>query len=508
MSYSIRKKVFLISISTTLCGFLLVITFFNVIIRNYIHKEATIQLNHAIASISPDTAVPIEAQYSITLVTDDTKRLSQEMEPDNIITFSVSSIPVVKEGKESVSAVTAKSVVIPDETKTAVDSINWNLMNDTYDMDYFVLDTSNNSLIYPFSFEESSEKENATVNFYKEPEIVALKEYALNHDISAPQRVRLNTSSYYVMEKEIGNETKAVFYKNVQPLEDLAAAINTILFLLLLLSGIVTIAATMGLTNGIVHSIQKLCAFANAIGEGNLQQQQLQLKEKELSVLEKDMNTMAQKLSEHDIEQKTFFQNVSHELKTPLMSIQGYAEGITSHVFENEQTEEAANIILTESDRLTEMINNLLYLSRLDSGNYVKKEEAFDCTEILKETVEQFQLFAAEKEIEYEQIGEAFLIEGDWEGFQKAISNILTNALRYADCEIKISCDCENRMIEISDDGMGIDEKDLPYIFKRFYKGKNGCSGIGLAISFAAIKSMNGTITAQNKNGAVFTICF
>lgn len=504
MRYSIRKKVFLISICTTLCGFLLVITFFNVIIRNYIDTEATKQLNHVIASISPNAAVPMRAEYSITLTTDNMELSQQPVQASNVITFSVVEPLDVQESTSLVSSVTATE--ISKEAEIAVDYINWNLINETYDMDYFIIDTSNNSLVYPpFSFQE---QENTNVKFYKEPEIVVLKEYALKHDISTPQRVHLNTSSYYVMQKDIGNQTKAVFYKNVQPLEDLAAVINTILFLLLLISSIITITATMGLTNGIVQSIQKLCAFANAIGEGDLKQQQLQLKEKELSVLERDMNTMAKKLSQHNIEQKTFFQNVSHELKTPLMSIQGYAEGITSHVFEYEQSEEAAAIILAESDKLTEMINNLLYLSRLDSGIYMEKEETFDCTEILKEIVEQFQLFTAEKEIQYKQTGENFLIDGNWEAFQKAISNILTNALRYADSQIKIACDCENRMIEISDDGKGIAEKDLPYIFQRFYKGKNGCSGIGLAISFTAIKNMNGTLAAKNKNGAVFEILF
>ena len=108
-------------------------------------------------------------------------------------------------------------------------------------------------------------------------------------------------------------------------------------------------AVVIRLTNGLVLSIDKLCSFSNDIGNGIFKPKMLNLKETELSGLETNMNHMAKKLSEYDAEQKTFFQNVSHELKTPLMSIQGYAEGISAKLFKSQKVIEAADIILEEN---------------------------------------------------------------------------------------------------------------------------------------------------------------
>lgn len=498
MKYSIRKKMFLISIATTIFSFLIIFICFNLIINNHIEKETISQLNNAILktqSFSISMTIKDKDDISISKNNLDSDKYNDETISDKIEKEKIKG--------ESYSV----TVSIPDDAYKLIDYVDESLIiseNSSSDVNYFIADSSDNSLIYPYVPNVSSTQNNT--RFYRDYEIMPILNYVSKNDVISPKQVTLNNTAYYITESPIDENIKAIFYKNVQPLKNLANNINIILLGLLFLSGIIIIAFTMGFSNGMIQSIQKLCLFANNIGSGNLQPQNLCLKEKELCILENDMNDMAKKLSEHDEEQKMFFQNVSHELKTPLMSIQGYAEGITSHVFEEEKVVEAAEIILSESDKLNEMINNLICLSKMDSKDRIEKNEDFDIVYLLKELADNSKNISNNKEIIYIHEGDEFIVSGNREEFKTAILNIISNCIRYAKTQIHIVCNCENRYIKIYDDGDGICKKDMPHIFKRFYKGKEGCSGIGLAITYAVIKNMNGTINAENNNGAVFNI--
>lgn len=457
MNYSIRKKMFLISMSTTLLSFLMVLLCFNLISDYHIKKESTQQLNQAATmaysmAVSPSTATHLEKEF--------------------------------QEG------------------------------NQAKDVKLIITDKRKESLIYPQLPTEIAEVSSTAIRIPVQSngstvavaEMQAIQSFALDHPIPQPTRADVNGTNYYLLEAQVGDGTTAVFYKNVQSLEDLAADFNLALLLLLVFFGMVTIGVTMGLTNGMVCSIRRLCSFANDIGAGKLQNQVLGLKEKELAVLEKDMNEMATRLAAYDVDQKTFFQNVSHQLRTPLMSIQGYAEGITSHVFEEEEVEDAAGIILTESDRLASLVDDLLCLSRADSGKPWGKVEIFNAMEALQDVMAQVKCIAREKEIDFSPQNGEILVTGNRQEFQHALLNILTNALRYANSQVRVVASCEEKTIHIIDDGPGIEEKDLPHIFKRFYKGKDGQSGIGLSIARTVIEGCNGKITAENQDGAIFTI--
>lgn len=154
------------------------------------------------------------------------------------------------------------------------------------------------------------------------------------------------------------------------------------------------------------------------------------------------------------------------------------------------------------------MVDNILCLSHLDSKDRFENKTDFECTEVIENLLRQLKPVCGEIKLNFHTDNKKFIITGNPEMFGKAVMNILTNAIRYADKSINISCSARIRTIKISDDGPGIAEKDMPYIFQRFYKGLGGQSGIGLAIAETAIKSMNGTLSAKNKNGAVFTIKF
>ena len=208
--------------------------------------------------------------------------------------------------------------------------------------------------------------------------------------------------------------------------------------------------------------------------------------------------------------QQTFFQNASHELKTPLMAIQGYAEGIQAGVMD---AGGAAEVILEESDRMTELVEELLDISKIDMGRQPLALSEMDVRELLYDSIRAVEPTAAAGGIAIvpDFPEEPVMLSCDDTRLRRAVTNILSNGVRYARSELRLTCRADKRhvTIRIQDDGDGIAEEDLPHIFDRFYMGRSGKSGIGLALTKEIIHLHKGTIRAYNGDtGAVFEISF
>ena len=206
--------------------------------------------------------------------------------------------------------------------------------------------------------------------------------------------------------------------------------------------------------------------------------------------------------------QQTFFQNASHELKTPLMAIQGYAEGIQAGVMD---TASAAEVILAESDRMTELVEELLDISKIDMGRQPLTLSEMDIRELLYDSIRAVEPAAAGGGItivpDFPET--PVMVSCNDTRLRRAVTNILSNGVRYARSQLHLTCRADKRhvTIRIQDDGDGIAEADLPHIFDRFYMGKSGKSGIGLALTREIIHLHKGTIRAYNgDSGAVFEI--
>ena len=205
--------------------------------------------------------------------------------------------------------------------------------------------------------------------------------------------------------------------------------------------------------------------------------------------------------------QQTFFQNASHELKTPLMAIQGYAEGIQAGVMD---AGDAADVILEESDRMTELVEELLDISKIDMGRQQLALSEMDVRELLYDSIRAVEPAAAGGiAIVPDFPEEPVMVSCDDTQLRRAVTNILSNGVRYARSELRLTCRADKRhvTIRIQDDGDGIAEEDIPHIFDRFYMGRSGKSGIGLALTKEIVHLHKGTIRAYNGDtGAVFEI--
>ena len=298
-------------------------------------------------------------------------------------------------------------------------------------------------------------------------------------------------------------------YVDVTSLLALTGRINLMLLIVILAAIILSVFLSRIFAGTIAKPVQMLSSFAHEIGTGDLQQQEFSFRDIEFDDLAVSMNGMVSDLSDARQKQEIFFQNVSHELRTPLTSIWGNAEGIVYGVMEPQA---AAKVILAESDKLGGMVEDILYLSRMSKAVPEGEAKPLDLREVLDLCVSEQHAAADAKGISFsfDFDEEPVLLPIREQDAQRLFGNLISNAIRYAKEKITLVCRTENGsvFVSVADDGPGIAEEDLPHIFERFYKGKGGKHGIGLAIAQAVAQSYHGTLTARNNKGAVFELRF
>ena len=204
-----------------------------------------------------------------------------------------------------------------------------------------------------------------------------------------------------------------------------------------------------------------------------------------------------------------FSANVSHELKTPLTSICGFAELLKNDMVAADDQKEIINSIYSESNRLLELIDEIIRISSLESSVTVKKEEV-DLRELADEIAYHFKAKAEKKNIRISISGNEKLMANRtmmWE----LLSNLLDNAIKYnkEDGSVKIDMSRDNNklILSVEDTGIGIDNKDLDRIFERFYRvdksrsKKSGGTGLGLSIVKHIIKNHDGNLKVESELG-------
>jgi len=284
---------------------------------------------------------------------------------------------------------------------------------------------------------------------------------------------------------------------------------SLIMFILTGIMFVMAVIVTYFLSNSITRPIEKLCGFALNIGHGDFTPNDFEFNETELEDLNNALNKSVKQLGVYDSEQKMFFQNASHELRTPLMSIKCYAEGINIGLMEPEK---ASETILQETDKLSELVTDLLYIAKIDNITTAYAIAEANLTEIIRNSANRQRAVADKRRIGFIfDFGEdVMLYECVSDLMSRAVDNLISNAIRYAASEIVLSCHkkANQIIISVADDGNGIDPDVLPHVFERFYKGKGGNHGIGLSIAKSIADQHNGYIKAENSNngGAVFTI--
>ena len=328
------------------------------------------------------------------------------------------------------------------------------------------------------------------------------------------QLINQDLKDYIRVVKTIGdNEGFLVLIAPISYISDYMRILNIALFFAIVITIIVSIMVALVMERRMVKPMEKLSRDLKRKSiEADYEIEPIESGDELQTLYEAFM--VLHRANEHYISgKKRFFQNASHALKTPLMSISGYAEGLLDGVIkEDVEVEEALEIIVAKSAQLRRTIDETLYLSKLMNEEIEMVHSEVAIMKLLRAMVADHGYLAKEKSIQLE-LGNSptsMVLLGDENNLKKALNAVLENALRYAKSFIRIEAfDLEREVvIQIIDDGEGIKDSDLPHVFERFYKGPGGISGIGLALVMEIVEAHGGIVSARNgeMGGACFEI--
>lgn len=223
-----------------------------------------------------------------------------------------------------------------------------------------------------------------------------------------------------------------------------------------------------------------------------------------------------QDITEHvklDNMRKEFVADVSHELKTPITSIMGYADTLLEGEYDKQTQEKFLNVIASEARRMAKLVTDLLALSRFDNNQTNVKKEEFDLGELVKQCQEKLQLELNKKKHHVECFVTANVppVCADRDGIERVVLNILTNSIKYTkeggSIKIYVGFVYNDAYIKVIDNGLGIPQEDLNRIFERFYRvdkartREMGGTGLGLSIAKEILDRNEGSIDIKSEQG-------
>lgn len=317
----------------------------------------------------------------------------------------------------------------------------------------------------------------------------------------------------YVASKPINaSETYYVFSTSpLSQVKELMSTVSKIYFLLTIIPIVIMFFAIYAMTYRLTKPLKSMSEAAKAMARGDFSKRIPVTSDDEIGELAVSFNMMTNSLSRLEGMRRSFVGNVSHELKTPMTSIGGFIDGILDGTIPPERHEYYLSIVSKEVKRLSRLVEGMLSMSRLESGQETLKPQTFDFYELLCTIV-----IGQEQRIEQnklEIIGLDSLnnikITADKDLIYQAVYNLVDNAIKFnienGKIEFSLTEQKDHIIFKITNTGNGIPQKELPLVFERFYKGDKSRSdikdstGIGLYIVKTIISSHKGNITVLSK---------
>ena len=234
--------------------------------------------------------------------------------------------------------------------------------------------------------------------------------------------------------------------------------------------------------------------------------------------LSETIRTQQESLASRESRESTFVSDVAHELRTPLTAIRGNAEMLSDPDLPPAMREKFTGIIVEESRRLSNLVNDLLALQRLESGNIATEFSRVDLGQVAREVVDSLSPLLREREANCQVIGEAPDVLGNRDRLKQVVFNLVENASRFIEPGGHITVELMgargNSVLSVRDDGCGLGDADPKLLFGRFYRGDpsrnrgTGGTGLGLAIVKSVVDAHDGTVEAFNlpDGGACFLV--
>jgi len=289
---------------------------------------------------------------------------------------------------------------------------------------------------------------------------------------------------------------------------------------------------TLWIYRSVLRPLNRLRKGMNKIKEGDLDYSVVSDTDDEIGQLCEDFEQMRIRLKElinsrlaYEEEIRELISNISHDLKTPLTAIKGYAEGLIDGVADTEQKQEKyLKTIMTKANDISILVDELSFYARIDCNTIPYSFKEINLNEYFNDCIEElnfdFEIKNIELVFENETEPDTSVV-ADAEQLKRVINNIIGNSIKYLDKDKKRGCirihlkDMGSFVqVEIVDNGIGIHEADLPFIFDRFYRAdasrnsRKGGSGLGLAIAKKIIEDHSGRIWAESEIGKGTTVFF
>ncbi|MDD3832069.1 MAG: HAMP domain-containing sensor histidine kinase [Clostridia bacterium] len=266
----------------------------------------------------------------------------------------------------------------------------------------------------------------------------------------------------------------------------------------------------------VFRQINKIITALQSVASGNFDTYIPPTKGNIYNGLYDNFNAMTKELSSIEAMRRDFVQNYSHELKTPIVSISGFAKLLSNHNLTEEQRQDYLDIIQYECDRLVRLSTNTLVLSKLESQHLITDKTVFSLAEQIRQCVLLLEKDWTDKQIDMQINLQEVNYESNPAVLQQVWLNLLSNAIKFTPCNgrISISLVQSTNSIEVifSDNGCGIKPQSLPRIFDKYYQEDNSHTtngnGLGLPIVKQIIQLVRGTIKVNSQpcEGSTFTV--
>lgn len=308
---------------------------------------------------------------------------------------------------------------------------------------------------------------------------------------------------------ELDGKVQALFVRanTQQQFGEMRMFLAVLLVLALLFSFLLVLIST----RFIVNPVKKLTDATKKIAAGNYHLKLDVNRRDEIGRLASDFSKMSSSLEQTEEKRQEFVSSVSHEIQSPLTSIQGFSQTLREENLSEEERHHYLSIIEKESKRLSALSKQLLTLSFLDSEADAGNIVTFDLADQLKEVVSTTEWQWREKDIAIEMDITSAKVEGDPKLLQQVWMNLITNAIRYSEpggtVTIGTTSEKNNVQVIVEDTGIGIEADDIPKLFDRFYKVDKArtrtedSTGLGLAIAKKIIELYHGTIMIESEPG-------
>jgi len=301
--------------------------------------------------------------------------------------------------------------------------------------------------------------------------------------------------------------------KSISLIKEATGEINELVVGLTIPAVIISFMLIYLFTRGMVNSINTVNRAARVIADGNFDQRIEYYSNDEIGELADSFNYMAQSLEENEKTRQEFIANISHDLRSPLTSIQGFIGAIADGTIPPEKHQRYFNIILEETGRLTKLANDMVDASRADAGEIILERCNFDINEIIRDSLDTMEQRLKKKKIDAKVIlAESYTeVNADPNKIQRVLQNLLDNAVKFTpengEIVIETSIKATRVFVSVKDSGIGIKEEERKRVFERFFKAdssrgldKTGV-GLGLSIVKEFIRAHGEMIEVKSEEG-------